>query len=86
MTTQMQRGNLKVLSCCPNTIREIETYSWDPKAAERGEDKPLKRDDHTTDALRYAMATHKIRFHDEDKERELAQDYLRNKYSITRNY
>jgi phage terminase large subunit len=32
-------------------------YRWDPKATERGEDKPLKENDHSVDALRYVVAT-----------------------------
>jgi len=40
------------------TLREcIQSYSWDPKAADRGEDKPVKKDDHICDALRYAVCT-----------------------------
>jgi PBSX family phage terminase large subunit len=38
-------------------IDELPGYSWDDKAAERGEDKPLKVADHYCDALRYAVAT-----------------------------
>ena len=30
-------------------------YSWDPKAQARGEDKPIKRDDHAVDAERYGV-------------------------------
>jgi hypothetical protein len=33
---------------------ELVGYSWDPKAQERGEDKPLKRADHGPDWIRYA--------------------------------
>lgn len=33
----------------------IPTYSWDPNAAKRGEDKPLKRDDDDVDMLRYGV-------------------------------
>lgn len=37
------------------TLREcLQTYSWDPKAADRGEDAPLKKREHIADALRYA--------------------------------
>lgn len=40
------------------TLREhIQSYSWDPKAADRGEDKPIKKNDHILDALRYACFT-----------------------------
>jgi hypothetical protein len=30
-------------------------YEWDPKAADRGEDKPVKANDHSADALRYVL-------------------------------
>lgn len=40
---------------CPNLEREMQSYSWDPKAAERGEDKPIKENDHACDALRYVL-------------------------------
>lgn len=38
-------------------IDELPGYSWDDKAAERGEDKPVKVADHFCDALRYVVAT-----------------------------
>lgn len=38
-----------------NLVSEIEGYIWDPKALERGDEQPLKTDDHGTDALRYAI-------------------------------
>lgn len=31
---------------CPNLLREIEGYVWDEKAAQRGEEKPVKVNDH----------------------------------------
>lgn len=64
MTSEMKKGNLYVLKECKNTIREIESYVWDPKAAEKGYDEPLKRDDHSVDALRYAIASHKVVHYD----------------------
>lgn len=42
---------------CPNLIKEFGSYCWDPKAALKGEDKPLKVNDHALDALRYNEAT-----------------------------
>lgn len=42
----------------PNLLREIESYVWDPKAQARGEDAPLKENDHALDALRYAIYTY----------------------------
>ena len=38
---------------CLNLIDCIQTYVWDKKASDRGEDKPLKVRDHIMDALRY---------------------------------
>jgi PBSX family phage terminase large subunit len=35
------------------TIQEMQTYAWDTKAAQRGEEKPLKVHDHGPDAFRY---------------------------------
>lgn len=32
--------------CCVNTFREFFSYIWDEKAAARGEDKPVKENDH----------------------------------------
>lgn len=42
---------------CRNTIMEFASYIWDPKAAERGEDKPIKQHDHAMDAVRYFCYT-----------------------------
>jgi hypothetical protein len=39
----------------PGGLIELEGYVWDPKAQERGEDKPLKKDDHDPDAIRYVI-------------------------------
>lgn len=60
MTSEMMKGSLLVSPECPNLIREIETYTWDPKKGERGEDAPIKKDDHCVDALRYSVLTHKL--------------------------
>jgi PBSX family phage terminase large subunit len=82
MTSEMAKGNLFVCEECVNTIRQIEGYVWDPKAAEKGRDEPIKKEDDAPDALRYAIYTHKvaktyINNHDPD-------DYLRNRYQPTR--
>ncbi|PAB61425.1 terminase [Anaeromicrobium sediminis] len=42
---------------CTNTFREFFSYVWDDKAAERGEDKPVKTMDHSMDAVRYFVNT-----------------------------
>lgn len=46
--------NLVIHKKCLTLIDCIQTYSWDPKAADQGEDKPLKKREHILDALRYA--------------------------------
>ena len=50
-------NKIAVCSCCENTIKEFASYTWDAKAAERGEDKPVKKSDHCMDALRYFAYT-----------------------------
>ena len=47
---------------CDNVLKELESYSWDAKAAERGEDKPIKENDHTLDGIRYVIFTMKHEF------------------------
>jgi PBSX family phage terminase large subunit len=53
MSSIIQSGLLRVLSTCKNTITEFSSYSWDAKAQQRGEDIPVKKNDHCMDALRY---------------------------------
>lgn len=48
---------LKIHASCKGLLDEIPGYSWDEKAAERGEDQPIKADDHSLDAARYAVYT-----------------------------
>lgn len=52
--------NLEMLifsSSCTETIKEFASYIWDEKAAEQGEDKPVKQHDHGCDAVRYFVST-----------------------------
>lgn len=53
----LSSGRLRIHRSCDGLLKELSAYSWDPKAAERGEDAPLKVDDHGPDALRYALRT-----------------------------
>lgn len=48
-------GLLRIHRSCAGLLGELPGYAWDEKAAERGEDKPLKVADHSADALRYAL-------------------------------
>lgn len=48
---------LVIHKSCAGLIGEIPGYVWDDKAAEKGEDRPVKKDDHSVDAARYAVTT-----------------------------
>ena len=48
---------LVVSDACTELLKEIPSYCWDPKATARGKDEPLKANDHSCDAARYAVAT-----------------------------
>ncbi|MBZ6290410.1 PBSX family phage terminase large subunit [Streptomyces olivaceus] len=50
-------GKLCVHSSCKSLIAEMPSYAWDDKAAEKGEDKPIKIADHGIDSIRYAIFT-----------------------------
>lgn len=67
LTSRIKSGELYILEECKNLIRELESYVWDPKRSEKGYDEPLKKDDHAIDALRYAVASHKISSFNEDE-------------------
>jgi PBSX family phage terminase large subunit len=49
--------NICIHKSCKTLLEHIQSYAWDPKAADRGEDKPLKVQDHILDALRYAICS-----------------------------
>jgi PBSX family phage terminase large subunit len=48
-------NRLSIHRSCEGLLGELPSYSWDEKAALAGEDKPLKSNDHSCDALRYAL-------------------------------
>lgn len=48
-------GQLVVHRRCERLIASLLSYTWDPKAQKRGEDAPLKQNDHEADACRYAV-------------------------------
>lgn len=49
----IQQRKIKVCTNCSGLIDEMGGYIWDEKASERGEEKPVKAQDHAPDALRY---------------------------------
>lgn len=58
-TTQswLAAKRMRVSPACPHLLRELGSLVWDEAAAEKGEDRPVKFDDHGTDALRYYCFT-----------------------------
>jgi PBSX family phage terminase large subunit len=54
----LNMGTMKICRNCSNVIQEFQSYVWDAKSAKTGIDKPLKENDHSLDALRYAMYSH----------------------------
>ena len=42
----------KIHVSCVNRISQAQSYAWDTRAQQRGEDKPLKIDDHCPDMWR----------------------------------
>lgn len=55
--TMLNKDRLLFSFKCENTIKEFELYMWDDKAAQRGEDAPVKENDHAMDAIRYFVKT-----------------------------
>lgn len=55
--TKLNQEKLVIAESCINLIKEFASYVWDQKAAERGEDKPVKEHDHALDAVRYFVYT-----------------------------
>ena len=49
----LQEPKVKISTECEMTLKEFSSYVWDEKAADRGEDKPVKVFDHAMDAVRY---------------------------------
>ena len=57
MATALNTGKILYNDCCEETFREFASYVWDEKAAERGEERPVKQNDHQLDADRYFVNT-----------------------------
>jgi len=57
VATLLQRKLIFYNDCCVETFREFASYVWDKKAADRGEDRPVKQNDHQLDADRYFVNT-----------------------------
>lgn len=57
VATLLAADRLRVHRSATGLIDELPGYSWDDEAAEKGEDKPIKLEDHSCDALRYGVRT-----------------------------
>jgi PBSX family phage terminase large subunit len=57
-STMLHQDRYTIHATCTQTIDDYGAYVWDPKKAKRGEDAPMKSNDHTKDAERYALHTH----------------------------
>lgn len=56
-STMLVKRRVRVEKSCTNFRAEVESYVWDEKAVQRGEEKPVKERDHAMDALRYLCFT-----------------------------
>lgn len=59
VSSAIDAGVLMIHPRCRHLIDELQGYAWDPKAQERGEDKPVKQNDHACDALRYGLMAYR---------------------------
>lgn len=57
VSSLLANGQLLITDRCTGVIGEITEYRFDPKATERGEDAPIKENDDSMDAFRYAVAS-----------------------------
>lgn len=57
VATLLALRELMINKSCRGLRSEMRSYAWDEKAAERGEEKPVKQMDHGADALRYFVKT-----------------------------
>jgi PBSX family phage terminase large subunit len=61
----MAADKFRVVDSCKWLVDELPGYSWDDKAAARGEDSVIKVDDHAVDAGRYLLHTTRSRWRGE---------------------
>lgn len=60
VSTLLNTNKIAFSDTCKHTIKEFGLYLWDNKATSRGEDKPIKDNDHCMDAVRYFVETKHI--------------------------
>ena len=52
MSSLFHTNQLRIHENCKETIKQVQGYEWDMKASQKGEDKPVKKDDHLVDSMR----------------------------------
>lgn len=57
VSSMLKNDRIAFDASCKKTLEEFGAYMWDPKAADRGEDAPIKEHDHAMDAIRYFVRT-----------------------------
>lgn len=57
VATALTTSRIRYNDCCKETFREFASYVWDEKASDRGEERPVKQNDHQMDADRYFVNT-----------------------------
>ncbi len=58
VSSRLNNHKFFVDKSCTNARKEFSSYSWDPKAQQKGEDKPIKQNDHSVDMIRYGLYSH----------------------------
>ncbi len=71
--------NLVIHKGCRTLREQMQSYAWCPKAANNGEDKPIKKADHCCDAIRYACCTAFPQMMFEHPDENLSIEQLRRK-------
>lgn len=79
VSTFIAGKNIVIHKSCTTLREHIQSYSWDPKAADRGEDNPIKKNDHILDALRYACYSAFPRAEFNNPDEQLSNAQLRRK-------
>ncbi|MCI0685853.1 MAG: terminase family protein, partial [Sporichthyaceae bacterium] len=57
VSSLLASGRLRVHSLCTGWVEEVPGYSWDEDKALKGEDAPVKAEDHSLDGGRYVIRT-----------------------------
>jgi len=88
VSTELSLNKIQIDPSCTNCIREFSGYVWDTRAGERGEDKPLKQNDHSMDVLRYFIHTVPLieYMYNHAKEQEVGYSFSEYSNDVYENY